>query len=197
MLHLGEGRLINCFNNGALAIWDISKDLSNDLQPISYKKVHSSFTYKIRAVDGETVLTCSNDLTAKLYDVETGDIIDSFLHENPLWCAYPLNPHVFCSGGLTNSLLFWDTRSHRIIQKCTLEHEETSFITRLDTHSLILGDGPDLLTCDLRKPVKQLFGNQKMKVSAECILVTGEEVIATGRGGDVRLFRKGEKYMPE
>jgi WD40 repeat protein len=69
MLDLGNGRLINCYNQGAIAIWDLSQPLSNDIQPLSYQTVHNSFTYKIRRIDDETVLTCSNDLTAKLYDL--------------------------------------------------------------------------------------------------------------------------------
>lgn len=70
MLYLGNGRLINCYNNGILATWNLNGVLSNDLAPLSYQQIHSSFTYKIRQMDPETVLTCSNDKFAKLIDLE-------------------------------------------------------------------------------------------------------------------------------
>ena len=77
---------------------------------------------------------------------------------------------------------------HRIAQQCKLENEETSFITRLDQFNIIFGDQKELCTCDLRKPVRRLFGNTKMRVSAESIVVTEKEVIAAGRGGDLCRF---------
>jgi WD40 repeat protein len=91
MLYLGDGKLMNCYNNGAVAIWNLNGPLSNTLTPLSYKKVHSSFTYKLRRMDPETVLTCSNDRYAKLFDIETSSILGSFLHEDSIWCSYPLN----------------------------------------------------------------------------------------------------------
>jgi WD40 repeat protein len=120
MLYLGDGRLINCYNNGKIAIWNLHSLLSNNLEPVALKQIHSSFTYKIRRVDPETVLTCSNDGCVKLIDIEQCEIIDSFQHEDGVWCAYPINQNVFCSGGLMNKLVFWDSRQKKIINKCQL-----------------------------------------------------------------------------
>jgi hypothetical protein len=50
MLYLGDGRLINCYNNGCLAIWNLAQT-SKGLLPASYTKVHQSWTYKIRRMD--------------------------------------------------------------------------------------------------------------------------------------------------
>jgi WD40 repeat protein len=144
------------------------------------------------------VLTCSNDSTAALFDLETSEVVRSYLHSEGVWCAYPLSEYVFCAAGLMNRLVFWDTRHNRIIQKCELENEETSFVTRLDANSLIFGDRRDLCTCDLRKTQKRLFGNKKMRTSAECILVDEDVVVAAGRGGDVcRFVNSEEDIEPE
>jgi len=72
------GRLVNCYNNGALSTWDLGRELSNDLKPISYRVLHDSFVYKLRKVDDYHLLTASNDFTAKLYDVEHQTVVDTF-----------------------------------------------------------------------------------------------------------------------
>ena len=50
MLYLSDGKLVNCYNNGTLAIWNI-RNMKDNAPPISYTKVHDSFFYKIRRVD--------------------------------------------------------------------------------------------------------------------------------------------------
>ena len=50
MLYLSDGKLANCYNNGALAIWNL-RNMKDNAPPISYTKIHDSFFYKIRRVD--------------------------------------------------------------------------------------------------------------------------------------------------
>ena len=51
MVDLGNNRLVNCYNSGHLAFWDLSDlDKQNKLITVM-PKVHSTFTYKLRRVD--------------------------------------------------------------------------------------------------------------------------------------------------
>lgn len=186
-----NSRLVNCYNNGAVATWNLDQQLSDDIKPASYNLIHESFFYKMRKIDERTILTASNDFTAKIYDIESNTVVDSFGHVNSVWCAYPLNQRMFCAAGLMDSVVFWDSRSHRIVSRCMIRNEQTSFVTRYDDNNVIFGDGNEIALCDLRKPIKRDFTQHRMTVSAETILVGENQVIVAGRGGDLCLLKNG------
>lgn len=51
MLFLPQtNRLVNCYNNGKIALWNTA-NLGSDSQPLLYAKIHDSFAYKIRQMD--------------------------------------------------------------------------------------------------------------------------------------------------
>ena len=90
MLYLSDGKLANCYNNGSLAIWNL-RNMKDNAPPISYTKVHDSYFYKIRRVDPQTLLTCSNDKSVSLFDLETCEVLENYPHQDGVWCAYPLS----------------------------------------------------------------------------------------------------------
>ena len=69
MLNLGEGRLMNCFNSGKVAIWKVEQAASQTA-PLALIQVHEDFVYKLRRVDKERAVTCGNDQYAHIIDLE-------------------------------------------------------------------------------------------------------------------------------
>ena len=61
--------MANCFNSGNIAIWDVSQ-MTNQTQPVAYlKKIHRDFTYKLRRVDRQRMVSCGNDQYANIIDL--------------------------------------------------------------------------------------------------------------------------------
>jgi hypothetical protein len=120
-------------------------------------KVHANFTYKLRRVDEASIVSCGHDGAANIVDIER-QIVDVRLdHPDSVWCCYPINDNLLVSAGLMEELIFWDLRSERSVQRCGLEQSETSFVTRLNDNSLVLGDGTEIVQVDLRMPTRQLL----------------------------------------
>jgi WD40 repeat protein len=151
MVHLGDGRMVNCYNSGSIAIWDVSL-IQDQTKPIAYiKNAHDDFVYKLRRVDRERLVSCGNDQFANLVDLETAQITGSYYHPESVWCCYPVDRSCLCSAGLLGHLCFWDIRSGSIVQVLQLLSSETSFVTHLDSNHLIFGDKRQISQCDLRK----------------------------------------------
>lgn len=79
--------LINCYNNGNIAIWGL---LTNKrLHTFSY--LHDKYTYKIRLQKENILVSCGNDCSAIRTDLDKLKPVSVFHHPLPVWCAYPIN----------------------------------------------------------------------------------------------------------
>ncbi|XP_022809527.1 WD repeat-containing protein wdr-5.3-like [Stylophora pistillata] len=62
---------------------------------------------------GSQVLSCGYDKSARLFDVETGQVIKVFPHKNYVTCVqfHPSHPALFLAGTFKSSILCWDKRT--------------------------------------------------------------------------------------
>lgn len=159
------------------------------------RRVHPNFTYKLKRVDETSVVSCGHDGAANIIDIERQIVDMRLVHPDSVWCSYPINDNLLVSAGLMEELIFWDLRSERSVQRCELEESETSFVTRLNENSIVLGDGNEIVQVDLRMPKRELLSETMMLESAESIVVTEKGGIVGGRGGDLCRFVDTEEEV--
>ena len=130
--------IINCYNNGTIAIWDIA----NKQQVSHLANVHAQYTYKLRMHTPSILISCGSDQFVIRTDLQKARHIQSLPHPGAVWCADRVDDNCIASVGLFRKVCLWDARSKRIVQQCRLLGSESSFLTTCneDPVHVYLGD---------------------------------------------------------
>jgi len=97
-------------------IWDIFRSRECVLTLKSHKGAVRDLQWNH---DGTHLITASFDSTAKLHDIETGHLIESFEHTQFVTTVayHPEQPNLFVSGGFKSGILCWDIRSRSVTKE--------------------------------------------------------------------------------
>lgn len=133
--------VINCYNNGSLAVWDVleKKRVRTQL------KVHDMYTYKLRLHHPNALISCGADGFVNRMDLNKWRQIDSLPHPRAVWCADRIDDCCLASVGLSRRVYVWDVRSKRVSQICQLSQTESSFVTTRQGDPLHLYFGDECL----------------------------------------------------
>ena len=108
--------LVNCYNNGSVALWDIGENKQIALLP----NVHHNYTYKLRLHSPCTLISCGADGFVVRTDLHKMKHLGSFPHPAGVWCAEKVDNNCVVSVGLMKKVFVWDVRCRRIVQQLRL-----------------------------------------------------------------------------
>ncbi|KAF7710744.1 hypothetical protein HF521_009616, partial [Silurus meridionalis] len=122
--HYGCVNAIEFSNNGGqwlvsggddrrVLLWDMEKALQSQAKPVKLKGEHLSNIFCLAFDSTNTrVFSGGNDEQVILHDVERGETLNVFLHDDAVYglSVSPVNDHVFASSSDDGRVLIWDTR---------------------------------------------------------------------------------------
>ncbi|KAF4089806.1 hypothetical protein AMELA_G00042560 [Ameiurus melas] len=122
--HYGCVNAIEFSNNGGqwlvsggddrrVLLWHMEKALQSRAKPIKLKGEHLSNIFCLAFDSTNTrVFSGGNDEQVILHDVERGETLNVFLHDDAVYglSVSPVNDHVFASSSDDGRVLIWDTR---------------------------------------------------------------------------------------
>ncbi|XP_047668693.1 DDB1- and CUL4-associated factor 5 [Tachysurus fulvidraco] len=124
MGHYGCVNAIEFSNNGGqwlvsggddrrVLLWHMEKALQSRVKPVKLKGEHLSNIFCLAFNSTNThVFSGGNDEQVILHDVERGETLNVFLHDDAVYglSVSPVNDHVFASSSDDGRVLIWDTR---------------------------------------------------------------------------------------
>ena len=116
ILNMNNNVIVNCYNNGNLAIWG----LASGKRLHTFENLHEKYTYKLRQGSNDRIISCGADKMVYRTDMEKLVVDSAYTHPQPVWCADQIDPNSIASVGLMGKLLIWDIRIGRIVQACSL-----------------------------------------------------------------------------
>ncbi|GAA6078360.1 DDB1- and CUL4-associated factor 5, partial [Tachysurus ichikawai] len=94
-------------------LWHMEKALQSRVKPVKLKGEHLSNIFCLAFNSTNThVFSGGNDEQVILHDVERGETLNVFLHDDAVYglSVSPVNDHVFASSSDDGRVLIWDTR---------------------------------------------------------------------------------------
>ncbi|XP_060117125.1 DDB1- and CUL4-associated factor 5 [Heteronotia binoei] len=122
--HFGCVNAIEFSNNGGqwlvsggddrrVLLWHMERAITSRVMPIQLKGEHHSNIFCLAFNSGNTrVFSGGNDEQVLLHDVESGETLDVFAHEDAVYglSVSPVNDNVFASSSDDGRVLIWDIR---------------------------------------------------------------------------------------
>nr|XP_054758333.1 WD repeat-containing protein 25-like [Lytechinus pictus] len=157
--------------------------------------------------DGQLILSCGFDKTARLSDARSGTNFQVFDHSSYVTCIkwHPTDPHMFISGSYGSTMYCWDTRTGSIVhqyagklgQILAVEfiNNGTEFVATCDTVSR---DSTDRTIMVWDTKTAALLSNQLYHEKYTCCSLrshpTGDVFMAQSNANYIALFSTSRPY---
>eukprot|EP01083_Nonionella_stella_P079462 218074_1 len=142
-----KGNLVACGGlDNICSIYDIQDQQNRAKQELS---AHDGYLSCCRFVDDKTLLTSSGDSSCIHWDVETGDVLQTFKdHRGDVMSLSlcPTNPNIFVSGSVDTTGRIWDIRTGENVQT-HVGHESDINAVDFFPDGNAFGTGSDDSTC--------------------------------------------------
>ncbi|KAM9478024.1 DDB1- and CUL4-associated factor 5 isoform 2-T2 [Clarias gariepinus] len=105
--------LVSGGDDRRVLLWHMEKSLQSRAKPVKLKGEHLSNIFCLAFDSTNTrVFSGGNDEQVILHDVERGETLNVFLHDDAVYglSVSPVNDHVFASSSDDGRVLIWDTR---------------------------------------------------------------------------------------
>ncbi|GMG47143.1 unnamed protein product [Ambrosiozyma monospora] len=168
--------------------------------------LHLDWINDLKLIDGKTctVASCSNDLSVRLWNVQTKSEATLGFHNDYVKClAYPGSlssssgaaNRILVSGGLDKAINVWDTNKTQLIQSYVFDHQDRGSVYSLaiddQQDNLIVSGGPTNVISlfdrrsSARKPVKLLVGHTD---NVRCLCIGDGLVLSGSSDSTVKLW---------
>ncbi|XP_073465838.1 DDB1- and CUL4-associated factor 5 [Aquarana catesbeiana] len=126
----GGHLLVSGGDDRRVLLWHMEKAIHATAKPIQLKGEHHSNIFCLAFNSGNTrVFSGGNDEQVILHDVETGETLDVFAHEEAVYglSVSPVNDNVFASSSDDGRVLIWDIRESPQADPFCLAHYPSAF----------------------------------------------------------------------
>nr|DBA14247.1 TPA: hypothetical protein GDO54_005244 [Pyxicephalus adspersus] len=126
----GGRMLVSGGDDRRVLLWHMEKAIHSKAKPIQLKGEHHSNIFCLAFNSGNSkVFSGGNDEQVILHDVETGETLDVFAHEEAVYglSVSPVNDNVFASSSDDGRVLIWDIRESPQGDPFCLAHYPSAF----------------------------------------------------------------------
>ncbi|KAM8921576.1 DDB1- and CUL4-associated factor 5 [Pelodytes ibericus] len=126
----GGGMLVSGGDDRRVLLWHMEEAIHSSAKPIQLKGEHHSNIFCLAFNSGNTkVFSGGNDEQVILHDVESGETLDVFAHEEAVYglSVSPVNDNVFASSSDDGRVLIWDIRESQQGDPFCLAHYPSAF----------------------------------------------------------------------
>ncbi|XP_053330556.1 DDB1- and CUL4-associated factor 5 [Spea bombifrons] len=126
----GGSMLVSGGDDRRVLLWHMEEAIHSRANPIQLKGEHHSNIFCLAFNSGNTrVFSGGNDEQVILHDVESGETLDVFAHEEAVYglSVSPVNDNVFASSSDDGRVLIWDIRESQHGDPFCLAHYPSAF----------------------------------------------------------------------
>ncbi|XP_034174648.2 DDB1- and CUL4-associated factor 5 isoform X2 [Osmia lignaria lignaria] len=162
--------LVSGGDDRRVLLWKVEQAIQDVGKPVVMKAQHISNIFCLGYDSSKTkIFSAGNDDQVIVHDLRTGDVVDSFLHEKPVYglSVHPHNDNVFASACDDGRVLIYDIRGSSAIETFCLAQYKTAFhsvmFNPVEPRMLATANAKEGVSMwDVRKPLEPIlrYGNE-------------------------------------
>ena len=110
---------------------------------------HKNYVYQIIELENGNLVSCSSDLTVKIWDIKNGHVLKSISHSQPVWSIAFLKNGYLASGLSDGTIKIWNLETNQLVKN--LYGHSSAICSNNCLHVL---DNGDLLSGSYDKSLK-------------------------------------------
>ncbi|EQC40369.1 hypothetical protein SDRG_02268 [Saprolegnia diclina VS20] len=128
--------------DSTVRIWDVYNERK-------CKRIYQGHTNAVRGInfapDGKTFLTCSFDRFIRLWDTETGQVLQTYTNRRVPYCIkfHPVETNQFVIGDSNHMIVQFDTRSGEVVQEYNHHLQTVNAVTFVDDNRRFVSTSDD------------------------------------------------------
>lgn len=172
--------LVSGGDDRRVLLWKVEQTIQNVGKPVAMKAQHISNIFCLGYDSSKTkIFSAGNDDQVIVHDLRTGDVVNFFLHEKPVYglSVHPHNDNVFASACDDGRVLIFDIRGSSAMETFCLAQYKTAFhsvmFNPIEPRMLATANAKEGVSLwDIRKPLEPVlrYGNESSAQS--CMNVT-------------------------
>nr|XP_034174648.1 DDB1- and CUL4-associated factor 5 isoform X2 [Osmia lignaria] len=162
--------LVSGGDDRRVLLWKVEQAIQDVGKPVVMKAQHISNIFCLGYDSSKTkIFSAGNDDQVIVHDLRTGDVVDFFLHEKPVYglSVHPHNDNVFASACDDGRVLIYDIRGSSAIETFCLAQYKTAFhsvmFNPVEPRMLATANAKEGVSMwDVRKPLEPIlrYGNE-------------------------------------